>query len=108
MIFFLLEPWSSRLAPRNEHRDALFVIGRHCQNRSSRHELAASTRVERSSGLGTYSVHHALKPCRAITLCCTANSDIKSRLTTTDWIKEEFAPVSMVFGTATPITKAMA
>ncbi|COY04151.1 Uncharacterised protein [Mycobacterium tuberculosis] len=34
---------------------------------------------------GTNRVHQRLKPCRAITLCWTANTPSSTKLTTTAW-----------------------
>src|SRR5712691_83543 len=49
-------------------------IGRHCQYSSNNARLENSTNVLRSVEGGTNRVHQRLKPCRAITLCCTANN----------------------------------
>jgi hypothetical protein len=51
--------------------------GNDCQKRqiANRHALVASTNVERSIAGGTIRVQSFLKTGRAITLCCTANSE---------------------------------
>src|ERR1051326_1566548 len=83
-------------------------IGRHCQNSKISARLANSTYVLRSTDLGTYCVHHCLNCLRAITLCCTANSDISSTLTINASANGTTAPVSIVLGTNSPVTKPMA
>jgi len=83
-------------------------IGRHCQNKRRSARLANKTYVLRSTDFGTYCVHHSLNCLRAITLCCTANSDISKRLTISASVVGTTVPVSMVFGTHRPSTKPMA
>src|SRR5271168_3069936 len=83
-------------------------IGRHCQNKRTSARLASSTYVLRSTDFGTYCVHQFLNCLRAITLCCTANNDIKSRLTMIASEFEPTVPESIVLGTIRPDTKPMA
>src|SRR5277367_4208279 len=75
-------------------------IGRHCQNSRTSARLANSTYVLRSTDFGTYCVHQSLNCLRAITLCCTANNDIKSMLTVIASIVGTSVPESIVLGTA--------
>src|SRR3569832_2430446 len=49
------------------------VSGRHCQYSRISARLESSTYVLRSTDFGTNLVHQRLKPCRAMTLCWTAN-----------------------------------
>src|SRR5438094_4210919 len=83
-------------------------IGRHCQNKRTSARLANKTYVLRSTDFGTYCVHHSLNCRRAITLCCTANKDIRRMLTIIASAAGAVAPVSMVLGTSQPDTKPMA
>ena len=62
----------------------------------------------RSIEAGMYCVHHCLNGLRAMTLCCTANSDISSRLTISASASGTTVPVSIVLGTNSPVTKPMA
>jgi hypothetical protein len=45
---------------------------------------------------------------RAITLCCTANSDINRMLTMSVSASGTTVPVSIVFGTTRPLVKPIA
>src|SRR4029079_19678422 len=80
-------------------------IGRHCQNTSASSRLASSTEVLRSTDFGTIVVHHFLNCGRAITLCCSANIVISTRLMTMDSTRGPAEPESIVFGTTSPLTK---
>ncbi len=53
-------------------------------------------------------VHQRLNAGRAITLCCTANRPSNSRFTIKASASGTEAPLSIVFGTATLPTKAIA
>ena len=64
-----------------------------------RARLANSTKVLRSTAGGTKRVHHRLNGLRAITLCCTANSDINRRFTMSASPIGTWSAVSIVFVT---------
>src|SRR6266702_137797 len=83
-------------------------IGRHCQYSSSSARLENSTNVLRSVDGGTKRVHQRLKPCRAITLCCTANNPSSMVLRITLSIRGPAVPVSIDFGTTQLPTKPIA
>src|SRR6266851_5904590 len=83
-------------------------IGRHCQYSSSSARLENSTNVLRSIEDGTNCVHQRLKPCRAITLCCTANRPSSMVLTSTLSINGPAVPESIDFGTTQLPTKPIA
>src|SRR5262249_47136798 len=83
-------------------------IGRHCQNSRINAKLASRTYVLRSIETGTKRVHQRLNGGRALTLCCTANSDISRRVMISACTTGAAGPLSMVLGTARPETKLMA
>lgn len=56
----------------------------------------------RSTEVGTYCVHHCLNCVRAITLCCTANTDISSKLTISASAIGATNPESMNFPVGRP------
>ncbi len=62
----------------------------------------------RSTDFGTYWVHHRLNCWRAITLCCTAKTDIRRMSMMSVSLIGAAAPESMVLGTTKPDTKPMA
>src|SRR5713226_9769329 len=80
-------------------------IGRHCQYSNSNARLENSTNVLRSMEGGTNCVHQRLNPCRAITLCCTANSPSSMVLMSTLSISGPAMPESIDFGTTRLPTK---
>ena len=57
---------------------------------------------------GTNRVHQRLKPCRAITLCCTANKPSSMVLMSMLSISGPAAPESIDFGTTRLLTKPIA
>src|SRR5882757_5061402 len=81
--------------------------GRHCQYSSSSARLENSTNVLRSIEGGTKRVHQLLNPCRAITLCCTANRPSSMTLMSTLSISGPVVPESIDFGTTQLPTKPM-
>jgi len=83
-------------------------IGRHCQYSSNSARLENSTNVLRSVEGGTNRVHQRLKPCRAITLCCTANNTSSMVLMSMLSISGPAAPESIDFGTTRLLTKPIA
>src|ERR1700739_424589 len=87
-----------RLAPLSTFQ-IVPPIGSHFQNNTINATLENSTYVLRSTGTGTTRVHTALNHCRAITLCCTANSPSSAALTASASPNGICAPESMDFST---------
>src|SRR6266704_1789888 len=83
-------------------------IGRHCQYSSNNARLENNTNVLRSVDGGTNRVHQRLKPCRAITLCCTANKPSSMVLMSALSISGPGIPESIDFGTTQLPTKPIA
>src|SRR5262245_42209085 len=76
------------------------VSERHCQYKRISARLERSTYVLRSIDFGTSLVHQRLKPCRAMTLCWTANRPSRTTFTTTaSVVRLEGPPLSIDFGT---------
>ena len=83
-------------------------IGRHCQYSSNSARLENNTNVLRSVDGGTNRVQQRLKPCRAITLCCTANKPSSMVLMSALSISGPGIPESIDFGTTQLPTKPIA
>ncbi len=82
--------------------------GRHCQYIRPSTAQVNSTNVLRSMDLGTKRVHQALKPGRAMIVCCTAKSDSSRQLMPTEDQMSPGVPESIALGTPMLPTKPIA